>query len=550
MKRKKPQSADSHLYDKRALTYLKSVLPEHWKYIPVGDEDSQIEYGQDRIVQLTDEANQLDGAEFRVQNKGTKRKITKNGLSIRMAVSTLNYLRDLPLPVLLHFYHDPTHIGYWMWLDDLFSQSNAAEWQKGEEVLVHIPSANVLNIEASEQIRQRVLSLCRLQALIKHAQSETLNDRDYFWELEFRGDGFTINQRPKHPEAPPMLIDPNLSEELRSLIETAWETGITVRLNGTVPLQGVPDWVKQIFEGKEMEFFRTPPERVIYNQFRFYKHAKDKKPFYDTGPIEMRFMQQGSKVSRVEGIGSDGVTIFGMAVDLRNTEQIGKRFKVGGGVYLMPNTSVTDAVRLDECFSFIENLMSAEKILFHDPLKHMTIPLEHSSGDFGVPVEQQMFRDMVHALAIIQRELGLAIPVPKTWDEIQFRNARFVAHVLQTGKSPFLLLDWSGDGPRPDHLQLLATVANDDDIQHVLADTSIVNEQRTLPGAPEFVLEVLEHQIRLGPTEQVMKVMRCLNADDLRQKLTTSDVFGKTLDVFWEVNWDESYTKFPNFSKD
>ncbi len=52
MKRKKPQSADSHLYDKRALTYLKSVLPEHWKYIPVGDEDSQIEYGQDRIVQL------------------------------------------------------------------------------------------------------------------------------------------------------------------------------------------------------------------------------------------------------------------------------------------------------------------------------------------------------------------------------------------------------------------------------------------------------------------------------------------------------------------
>ncbi len=549
MHRKKPQSIDSHLYDRRVLSYLKSVLPEHWKYVPVGDEDNQIEYGQDRIVQLTDKDNQIDGAEFRVQNKGTRRKITKRGVSVGIAVSTLNYLRDLPLPVLLHFYHIPTETGYWMWLDDLFSQSNPAEWQKYDKVSICIPTANVMDAKAVEQIEQRVLALCRLQALVKHAHSQTLNDPHYSWDLKFCGNGIVITQEPKHPDAPPMMLDLNISSELRGLLVEAWETGITVRLNGLLPIQGVPDWVKQIFEGEEIEFFRTPPNRVVYNQFRFYKHAGDSDPFYDTGPIEMRFRRLGSKVSQVEGVGPDGITVFGVTVDIRDVQRIGDLFKIGGGVYVIPDQSVTDVVLLDECYSFIENLMSAEKILFYSPLNGMTIPL-HFNIDREEPDERRIFRDLVRALAIIQRELDAAMPIPKVFSEAQFRDAEFIISVIQTGRSPFLLLSKNLDSPHPDRLHLLVKIETEDDIQQVLRDISTENEYHTLPGVPEFQVEVLDRQLQLGPTEHVMKLIRCLNADDLRPELTAIDAFGKTFDLFWEVDWEMSYTKFPKFSKD
>lgn len=549
MKRKKPQSTDTHLYDRRALQYLKAVLPEHWKYVSVEDEDSQIEYGQDHIVQLTDKDNQIDGAEFRVQNKGTQRKITGRGISIPIAVSTLNYLRDLPLPVLLHFYHIPTKTGYWAWLDDLFSQGNPAEWQNRNKVSICIPITNVLNAQAVEQIRQRVLSLCRLQALVKHAQSQTLNDPHYNWDLRFSGNGIVITQEPKHSDAPPIKLDLNISSELRALLIEAWETGVTIRLNGLLPIQGLPDWVKQIFEGQELEFFRNPPNRVIYNQFRFYTNIEDIDPFYDTGAIEMHFKQLGSKVSQVEGLGPDGTTVFGVIVDIRNEQQIGDLHKIGGGVYIVPEQSVRDAARLDECYSFIECLLNAKKILLQNPLTDFAIPLR-LNADIEAPDERNRTKRLVRALATIQRRLGIVIPVPETLDEIQLRNAEFVALVLQTGRSPYLLLSKNQSSPQPNDLHLLIKIETDDDVQQILTDISTQNEYHTLSGVPEFQVELLGHQIKLGPTQHVMKLITCLNADDLRLELRATHVFGKTLEVFWEADWETSYTIFPEYSRD
>jgi hypothetical protein len=146
--------------------------------------------------------------------------------------------------------------------------------------------------------------------------------------------------------------------------------------------------------------------------------------------------------------------------------------------------------------------------------------------------------------------LNITIPVSEDFDETNFRNAKFVAYVLQTGKSPSLLLSWSGNEPQPAHLSLVAKIENESDIQNVLADTSVANEERTIPAAPEFIVEVLGQKIQLGPIEQVLKVIKCLNADDLRQQLAAPDVSGKALDVYWEIDWAESYTGFSNFPKD
>jgi hypothetical protein len=87
----------------------------------------------------------------------------------------------------------------------------------------------------------------------------------------------------------------------------------------------------------------------------------------------------------------------------------------------------------------------------------------------------------------------------------------------------------------------------DEDIQKVLAETSIANGEYVIPGASKFSAEILGHKIELGPTEHVMSVIRCINADELRQKLAASDILGETLDVMWEVNWKTCYSRFPQF---
>ena len=101
MSKKLPESPPSHSNDGDAKQNLRSVFPRDWKISKADDLVSGIEYGIDWIIHLVDKSNSVTGAMFAIQSKATSKPIKGRRIGMKIKVSTLNYLHDASLLVIL-----------------------------------------------------------------------------------------------------------------------------------------------------------------------------------------------------------------------------------------------------------------------------------------------------------------------------------------------------------------------------------------------------------------------------------------------------------------
>jgi tetratricopeptide (TPR) repeat protein len=94
--------------------FFKSRLPAHWIYRP-----KQSDYGIDGEVEIVSSQGELAGQVFFVQLKGTDCDGVEDALTVRLKLSTVNYFRALPVPVLIVSFHARTARLFAVWFDRL-----------------------------------------------------------------------------------------------------------------------------------------------------------------------------------------------------------------------------------------------------------------------------------------------------------------------------------------------------------------------------------------------------------------------------------------------
>lgn len=542
--KKKPQSAPSHIYDKKALKHLEEFFPEHWKLIPVIDKDSHIEYGQDMIVQLTDENNQLSGAEFRVQNKGTRQDVGANGLSLPIKVSTLNYLHDFPLPVMLHFYHIPTHKGYWIWLDDYFAQNERADWQEQDEVSILIPKSNILTVKAVKAIAKHANNMSGRQALLKHAEAQTAIDQDYSWTLEYTDRGVIVKQSPK--QGNPLPLGLVLPPEIDHQLHEALGIGDSFQFGGFLEhLDGLPRWVAELFEGRFTEFTVIPQieEKNLYTEILYFD--KDGLQTFNSGLVHFKLKQAGQNYSLFEGLNLDGTITFTLIFDLRGTEQPVRDTVVSAGIlklkFAFDWTNRNPRV-IAKFFELLDQTNRVAKAGLREMKSNIIIPIGPEKFALAdISPEDELMRLLANALTTIADEMNMEILIPnrEVTTEETYRAAG-VADILLSGKHHTLI------PPLPpingNILEIKLRVLGASAVLGVLEDGIT---ERVVPALSASQVVIFDQTLDLGPIEYVFPESRIGNEDELRKQIAQNPSEVAEYSLMLVIKPDISYSRFP-----
>ncbi|HEX2622669.1 MAG TPA: DUF4365 domain-containing protein, partial [Phototrophicaceae bacterium] len=145
----KAKNTKYHERDRIANNQLKAVFPENWLFKDPRDHDSGKEYSEDWIIEIVNSEGDVTGIEFGLQNK-TDVKIATEYANVRMSISDIERIVSLNRPFMLHAYHLPTNISYWIWLQEwyIFNYRDILEKKKRNPkstILVNIPIRQTLD---------------------------------------------------------------------------------------------------------------------------------------------------------------------------------------------------------------------------------------------------------------------------------------------------------------------------------------------------------------------------------------------------------------------
>lgn len=148
-----PQRPRSHELEAESRRAFESALPSLWTTGAPADD-----YGVDLEVEIFSD-NAATGMKFAVQLKGTDQADIEDALRVRMKRSTIRYLRQLDVPVLVVRYHAPTGTLYTNWLDEF--RYSAGET---ESVTLRFKMDDAWSLESPARIESRVSALRRWKA--------------------------------------------------------------------------------------------------------------------------------------------------------------------------------------------------------------------------------------------------------------------------------------------------------------------------------------------------------------------------------------------------
>jgi tetratricopeptide (TPR) repeat protein len=143
-----PRRPRAHQLNREAVEAFRRVLPPSW--VPRTIEP---DYGIDEQVEIFDPNGVATGRSFLVQLKGTDEALLPNALRVRLKSSTVSYLREQDLPVLIVRYHAPTSMLFAKWFHTF-----DPHYGRGDQrtVTFHLIERDRWNDETPDSIVQEV----------------------------------------------------------------------------------------------------------------------------------------------------------------------------------------------------------------------------------------------------------------------------------------------------------------------------------------------------------------------------------------------------------
>ncbi len=148
-----PKQSEAQIIGREGETWFESQLPSGWLLQP-----PKTDVGVDGVVVIC-EISDLDGREFRVQVKASKRPNIRNSNIVVSGVkySTIEYWFLSPLPTLIVAYDATAKCGYFRWHTDLYNEVRETLKKKNTKTLsIGIPTSNPLDADAWETIKENL----------------------------------------------------------------------------------------------------------------------------------------------------------------------------------------------------------------------------------------------------------------------------------------------------------------------------------------------------------------------------------------------------------
>lgn len=135
---------------------LRMALPEPWVFRDLSGSD----VGVDGDIEVFTESGEATGLKAAVQLKATDANTVEDSLSIRLKISTINYLRSLDAPSMIVTYHAPSGRIFGRWMS-AFRESPT----EGQQTLtLHLEESDELVPDRFERIERELRDLRRWQA--------------------------------------------------------------------------------------------------------------------------------------------------------------------------------------------------------------------------------------------------------------------------------------------------------------------------------------------------------------------------------------------------
>jgi hypothetical protein len=527
MSRKLPKKPQEHDNDRIARRNLEENFG-NWSIARIADDSSGGECGQDWMVGIVTETGEVTGLEFRVQSKVLRSKdsLQRSFIRTKISISTLNYLFELSVPVLLHFIHLPTNQAYVMWLEDWFVPNWTDSWDNKDKVRVKIPLTSKLTKSVAHQIEVAVREKHQPRHLLKLVETINKTSTDFDISLSRLGQNSTVVVNSKHDNAIPEIAP--LDDQAERTLQQALETGLDFPLSGNFGIRNFPTILFQDAEITAMYLLPDLTELPSIPLRIQYLNA-DQEIIHETKYVEMLPVQHGTKIKKWKGKSNSEPMVFSLEIDLAD-QQVTFEFSLPPGERNpLENTRFFDALRLI-CMANTCRLID----LRNDS------PFVQTGVDYSKHFDQEMraLETLARALKVVHDRIGILIYIPPKFSGTDINLATSVAKILSDGIYPKLLKEVF-----PSHDFVLLFTGNKEWADAVMENSRTDKEPVTFthPSTTVFNANLFGHQIELGTYETVFESLKFL-------KVNNQGI--DTVEIAFTFDREKSFTRFPRWYKE
>lgn len=534
-----PQSDKYSINSSLAFDNLRNYFPRHWKIIPIRDQLSSIEYGQDWLVLITNEKQQLTGKEFRIQSKvvTSKNKRRIGTVNSEMKVSTLNNLRNTSIPVLLHFFDSVIERGYWMWLDDWYDANHSDATEKEKEITVKISRNNIIDDNTARILADYINLVQDRTILVKKAMAASLRHPHYEFVPKVGLRSTSIEIYAKHQDAPPInfSITPiNIDTDAALRHE---ERGEKLSFRGIFRLQTeLPDFVTP--SDKEMEFVLSPLVKPISFPASIEFISRNPENNYNIRYVRFDLIQEGTKFRKFVGYAFERQLVCTLEVDIPN-ESVS--FSFG------PNRENRSLRTIKTFLEFRRYASTFNQVHITSLEPYGNAYSEVPQGVFSdfSPEEELNYR-LTNALMTIEAKAKVKFDLPERTDEQVVNDLEKIAEILSVGytSKPMSEVNDFGD----DKVLFVGT-----DVRTAEKMRNDLVEHPSIPVWYRFLepteVKIYKRKFKLGAGAYVFTVGRILDFSNFPAEITDENR-DKLIQFPVQVDWAATITAFKDWLDD
>jgi hypothetical protein len=496
MPRKLPQKPDDQDNSRIARRNLEDYFGK-WNISRLDDDSSGTEYGQDWMVGIVSSSGDVTGMEFRVQSKVLRGKKAIQGDYIcdQLSVTTINYLYDLSVPVLFHFFHKPTNQGYVMWLDTWYIQNRKDKWEQQGQVTVKIPLSSKLDEQMVDLLSKYVWEKHHKHGLRKTVDLINETSSDYKVKIDFVENDTWVVVAAKHDDAIPTITP--LDSEAEAALQKALELGIPLPITGKFGITNIPSILIGEMELVQLSIIPRLMDLPIF-PIRVQYFDENDQIVYETKYVDMTPIQHGSVIKKWQGNALSDALKYVIEHNAAN-----QAYSFSFGL----RDGEKNPTQITRFFDAIKKISQAKRCRVLDPRTDNVFIDSTLIPDFQVSNQTKAIEALSRALDTIQSFAGKLIEMPSTFSGDDIMSAEGVADVLKTGVYAQLL---DGTFPREDFVLILT--GTKEWANHVANSINGDAEPAsyTHEGPAEVHATVLGHEINLGSCEYVFEDLQLL----------------------------------------
>ena len=528
-----PEGDEFSVNSNIAYDNLRQQLPLNWDISSIHDYLSGNEYGQDWLVSLKNEKNQVEGQEFRVQSKAiqSKKKLKSRKVSTDMKVSTLNGLRRVPVPVMLHFFDKNAQRGYWMWLDDWYDAHYSPRMEKRKEVPVDIPRKNELNEGAIDRIRRYIAFWHKRSVLLKQAAAASARDPHYDYRTSFSSHSMSVEVYPKHLNAPPINFSITPTKFDTDAFRQLEERGETISFRGLMHCESkLPQFVTPPDQEVELTLFRVVGDVRFPASIEFVSTNREHN--YKIHYVQFRLTVDGTQYRRFEGEALHGHLLCTIEVDI-------------------PNHIISFSIQHNPKNKAIRSFVTFFEFRKHShTFDQMQLTMLEPYGTANSKINQGVFPEfspqealshrLVKAMTTIEDFAKVTFGMPKTVSPQLVEFVEGIAEIVSTGYTSKPIGEVNSF-PKDRILVVTTDYLTADKMRNALKEQPTFACWYIFPEPT--TAKVFKRTITLGTGAYIFTVKKILNFEDFPTELTEEN---KANDISFpvEVEWSETITAY------